>query len=215
MKFQLPQAIKAYILQFTDLCNRYHVESASFRSVRYRIHSSLADYQKNLTIQLALTDRPGDLLPPVTIADIKKMPDIIAGLHPIDVNSINDLFYLSHDKVMEIRVHEDTLHAIHHDGQVVVYHVDNPFDYENSASRRIAFMMGHMQAERMMRKTFSQQEKYKVIQDNITTLDVLDIDTHEHRLMSPLDILFTEQYKFFSKEDILRIGYICGEMSRT
>ncbi len=214
MKFKLPQSFKGYILQFAELYHRYHVESGNLRSVRYRIHSTLADYKKDQMIQLSLTDKPGDLLPPVTIAQIKKMPDIISGLHPIDVNSINDLFYLSQDLAMEIRVQGDTIQAIKQDGQVIIYDVNEAFDHENSASRRIAFMMGHMQAERMMRKAYTQQEKYKVLQDNITTLDVLDVETSNRVLMSPLDILFSDRYKFFSKEDIMRIGYICGQMSQ-
>lgn len=214
MKFQLPQFLKGYILQFADLYHRYQVDSGKLRSVRYRIHSSLAEYQQTRTIQLAITDKPGDFLPPVTIEEIKKTSDILSGLHPIDVNSINDLFYLSHDSVKEIRMQGDTIEAINHNGDIAIYDVNEPFDYKNSASRRISFMMGHIQAERMMRKAYAQQEKYKVIHDNITTLDVWDAETSHRVLMNPLDILFSEQYKFFAKEDVMRIGYICGQMSR-
>ena len=71
-----------------------------------------------------------------------------------------------------------------------------------------------MQAEKMMRKAYTQQEKYRVLQDNITTLNVLDTQTSDQILMTPLDILFSNDYKYFSKEDIARIGYICGQMTK-
>lgn len=214
MKIQVPKSIKHYIVQCADLYSRYKVESKQLRSVRYRIHSTLADYQKNRKIQLAITDKPGDFLPLLSIEDIKKLPDILSGLHPIDVNSINDLFYLSQDRVRELRVQGESIEAVNHDGSIVFYHVDDTFDHGHSASKRIAFMMGSMQAEKMMRKAYAQQEKYKVVQDNITTLQILDAETNDHLLMSPLDILFSDLYQRFSKEDIARIGYICGQMSR-
>ena len=214
MKFQFPQALKTYILQCADAYHRYKVENQSVTRARYRIHSTLADYQKTRKIQLAITDKPGELLPLISIEDIKKMPDILSGLHPIDVNSINDLFYLLHDNVVEVRIQGDTIQAVHHDGQVTSYDTNETFDHEKVVSKRIAFMMGHMQAEKMMRKAYAQQEKYKVVHDNITTLEVLDIDANQHALMNPLDILFSDQYKYFSKEDIVRIGFICGQMSQ-
>ena len=92
--------------------------------------------------------------------------------------------------------------------------VNETFDHGNVASKRIAFMIGHMQAEKMMRKAYTQQEKYRVLQDNITTLNVLDTQTSDQILMTPLDILFSNDYKYFSKEDIARIGYICGQMTK-
>ena len=214
MKIQLPQALKHYILQFAELYHRYRVESGQMRSIRYRIHSTLADYQKNRTIQLAITDKPGDLLPPLTLDEIKKMPDILSGLHPIDVNSINDLYYLSCDHVKEIRVQGEILQAISQDGSVVAYDINEAFEHHNLASKRVAFMIGYMQAEKMMHEAYTQKEQYSVTQDNITTLQILDAKTNEHVLMSPLDILFSEKYKRFSKEDIARIGYICGQMSQ-
>lgn len=214
MKLQIPQSVKTYILQFANVYHRYKVETENLCSVRYRIHSTLVDYQKTQKIQLAITDKPGDFLPIMTIGDIKKLPDILSGLHPIDVNSINDLYYLSQDKVSEVIIQGDTIQAVTRDGQIVVYDINAPFDHEHSASKRIAFLIGHMQAEKMMRNAYSQQDKYKVVQDNITTLQIFDSEANEHVLMNPLDILFSEQYRYFSKEDIARIGYICGQMSR-
>jgi len=46
MKSQLLQPLKSYILQFASLYHRYQVENEGLRNVRYRIHSTLADYQK-------------------------------------------------------------------------------------------------------------------------------------------------------------------------
>jgi len=60
----------------------------------------------------------------------------------MDVNSINDLFYLSQDRLLEIRVQGDALHAVNLDGQIDVYHINDTFDCGNSASRRIAFIDG-------------------------------------------------------------------------
>ncbi len=214
MKFELSQSIKRYILQFAELYHRYKVDSERLCTVRYRIHSTLADYQQHRKIQLSLNDKPGDFLPLLTIEYIKSKPDILSGLHPIDVNSINDLYYLSHDPVIEVRVQDDVIHAINQDGSVNTYDVNDPFQYENSSSRRLAFMVGYMQAEKVMHKAYAQQERYKVMQDNISTLQVLDNKTNESLLMGPLDILFSEQYKYFSKDDIARIGFICGQMSQ-
>ena len=214
MKFQLTQSVKSYVLQFADLYHRYKVETEHLRSVRYRIHSTLADYQKSQKIQLAFTDKPGDILPPLSIEEIKKTSDIISGLHPIDVNSINDLFYLSHDKVKEVRVADDFVQVVNLDGTEIEYNVNEPFDHGNIASKRIAFMIGYMQAEKLMRNAYTQEEKYRVLQDNITTLNVLDTQTRDQILMNPLDILFSNDYKYFSKEDISRIAFICGQMTK-
>ena len=214
MKLQLPQSLKSYVLQFADLYHQYKVENENLRAVRYKIHSTLSDYQNTQKIQLAFTDKPGDLLPLISIDEIKKTPDILSGLHPIDLNSINDLFYLSHDKVKEVMVQDDLIQVVNQDGTLVEYDVNETFDHGNVASKRIAFMIGHMQAEKMMRKAYTQQEKYRVLQDNITTLNVLDTQTIDQILMTPLDILFSNDYKYFSKEDIARIGYICGQMTK-
>ena len=214
MKLTLPQSLTSYILQFAERYHRYKVESKNLRSVRYRIHSTLADYQKTGKIQLAITDKPGELLPPITIEDIKKMPDILSGLHSIGVNSINDLYYLSQDNVIAVRVQGETIQATSQDGSIIAYDINETFQHQQVASKRIAFMIGYMQAEKVMHKAFAQQERYKVIQDNITTLQILDTETNDHLLMSPLDILFSEKYQSFAKEDIARIGYICGQMSQ-
>ena len=214
MKLQFPRSLKRYMLPFKDLYQRHKVDQKNLRSVRYRIHSTLDDYQQNRKIQLAITDKPGDLLPPITIEDIKNMPDILSGLHPIDVNSINDLYYLAHDQVKNVIVQGDIIQAVMHDGLVVAYDVNEPFNPKTSVSKRIAFMMGHMQAEKMMHKAYAQYDKYYVVQDNITTLHVFDIEKNDHVLMNPLDIIFSDLYNYFSKKDIVRIGYICGQMSQ-
>lgn len=207
-------ALKQYILQVAELYHRYRVDSEQLRRVRYRIHSTLADYEKTHTLRLAITDKPGDVLPPLSIDEIKKSPDIISGLHPMDVNSINDLFYLSRDKVAHMHIQDEKIEVLMRDGRVIHYHLDEPLDEEHLASKRVAFMLGSMQAEKRMREVYTAAEQYKVLQDNITTLQVLDSQTNDRILMTPLDILFSEDYKRFAKEDVMRIGYICGQMSR-
>lgn len=214
MKIQLSQLIKSYVLPFAELYHRYKVKAEGLRGVRYRIHSTLADYQRTRTIQLSIADKPGDFLLPLTIEEIKKMPDILSGLHPIDVNSINDLYYLSQDKVVDVRVEDELIYATKQDGSQLIYDINEPFQYQHAACKRVAFMVGYMQAEKMMHKAYAQETRYTVIQDNIATLQVFDSKTNEHVLMSPLDILFSDCYKDFSKEDIVRIGYICGQMSQ-
>ena len=66
-----------------------------------------------------------------------------------------------------------------------------------------------------MKKAFSSnKEKYRIIKDHITTLHVLNLETKKTFLMNASDILFSDDYLLFSKEDISRIGYICGQMSK-
>ncbi|MFA5960725.1 MAG: hypothetical protein WC785_09430 [Tatlockia sp.] len=215
MKLQLPQIVKQYVLQFADLYHKYKIETEKLQRVKYSIHSSLTYYKKTGMIQLSYNDMPGDLLPPMSIREIKNTSDILAGLHPIDVNSINDLFYLSQDKISKIIVNENKIQVFNQSGQYVEHDINEVFDHENSASKRISFLIGYMQAEKLMRDAYSvKEEKYKIIKDNITTLQILDITTHIEFLKSPTDILFSNEYKYFSKEDISRIGYICGQMSK-
>jgi len=97
MKFQFPQTLKGYIFDFAKLYHRYRVESEKLRSVRYQIISTLTDYKRTQKIKLSITDCPGDVLPPMSIKQIKEARDILSQMHPIDVNSINDLYYLAKD----------------------------------------------------------------------------------------------------------------------
>lgn len=214
MKRHLPNLLKNYISQFSEFYHRHKIENEQFRSVRYRIHSTLADFQQTQKIQLSITDRPGDLLPLITIEEIKKTPDLIAGLHPIDVNSINDLFYLSQDKITDMRIQDELIQVVTQDGRVTDYNAADPFDHGNIASKRVAFMIGYMQAEKMMMRAYTTDARYKIIKDNITTLQILDSQANNQVLMNPLDILFSNDYLYFAKEDIIKIGYICGQMSK-
>lgn len=214
MKPPFSQLLKKYVSQMAEFYHRYKIENSHLQSVRYRIHSTLADYQQTQKIQLSITDRPGDLLPPISIDELKKTPDIIAGLHPIDVNSINDLFYLAHDKIVEVRVQDSLIQIVAQDGRVTEYNIEEPFEHQNIVSKRVAFLIGYMQAEKMMRRAYAEDVRYKIMNDNITTLQILDTQTNEQLLMSPLDILFSNDYMHFSKQDIIKVGYICGQMSR-
>ena len=212
---KLPQAIKQYILQFADLYHKYKVDSDRLYKSKYHICSSLAYYKKAGLIQLSYNDKPGDLLPPMKIVDIKNTPDILSGLHPIDVNSINDLYYLSKDKISNLILDNNTIRVTDQNGKETEYDVNTRFEHETEISKRVSFLIGYIQAEKLMMDTYSvNNEKYKIIKDHITTLHILDNETQEDFLKTPEDILFSNDYKYFSKADISRIGYICGQMSR-
>lgn len=214
MKFQLPQTLKSYILDFAKLYHRYRVESEKLRSIRYQIASTLTDYQRTQKIELSITDCPGDLLPPMSIDQIKEAPDIIPYMHPIDVNSINDLYYLSKDKVVEVRVFEEKIIVITEQGLISEYNINDQINLNKIDSTRVSYMIGYMQAEKLIREAYKENERYKIIKDNITTLHVSDNKINKQLLKKPIDILFSGEYKLYSKEDIAKIGYICGQMTQ-
>ncbi|KTC99391.1 hypothetical protein [Legionella erythra] len=212
MKFQLAN-LKESISDFKKLYYRYRIESDRLRKVRYQIKSTLEEYRQTSKIILGFTDCPGDLLPPMTIKQIKDSTDIISNMHPVDVNSINDLHYLNNDKVIEIRIMGDEIIAITQSGLVIEYDVNTQIDIDNVISTRVSYIIGHLQAEKLIRKMYKEEERYTVVRDNISTLYILDNLTKESHLKNPIDILFSEEYKQYSKADIARIGYICGQMS--
>lgn len=215
MTIQLPQAIKQYVLQFADLYHKYKVDSERLYKSKYSISSSLACYKETGLIQLSYNDKPGDLLPPMKIIEIKNTVDILSGLHPIDVNSINDLYYLSRDKISNLILHDNKIQVTDQNGEKTEYDVHTNFDHEPVISKRVSFLIGYIQAEKLMRETYSvNNEKYKIVKDHITTLHVEDLETKEAFLKAPSDILFSNDYKYFSKEDISKIAYICGQMSK-
>lgn len=213
MKKQLSQYITKYFVDFANYYHQYRVKADRLISVRYRIITTLEEFEKTKKIELAFTDRPGDTLPPMTIQKIKTMSDIIEGMHPVDVNSINDLYYLSKDKIIEVKVDNNKLVAFHNNGKTSVYPLDEPINLELIKSARLSYMIGYMQAERIIREACREKIEYRITQDNISSLYVENIDTNETSLRKPGDILFSEEYKKFSKEDIAKIGYICGQMS--
>lgn len=211
---QLPQSIKQYIVYFADMYHKYKVDSERLHASKYFISSSLSFYKQTGLIQLAHNDKPGDLLPPMSIIDIKKTEDILSGLHPIDVNSINDLYYLSKDKISSMVVDKNSIKATDQNGKIYHFDLNMNFDHENSMSKRVSFLLGYMQAEQLMKNAYAvNKEKYKIIKDNITSLHIVDLETKKMSLKTPKDILFSQDYLFFSKDDICRIGYICGQMS--
>jgi hypothetical protein len=213
MKIQLPQSIKHYILQFAEGYHKYKIDSEKLHASRYSICSSLEYYRKTGLIQLSYNDKPGDLLPPMTIFEIKSTSDILSGLHPIDVNSINDLYYLSKDKISRLVMNENTIEVTDQNGLKYSFNINTDFNHENTISKRVSFLIGYMQAEKLMRDTYAiNKEKYKIVKDHITTLHIINLETEEAFLKTPSDILFSNEYKYFSKEDIVRIGYICGQM---
>ena len=56
--------------------------------------------------------------------------------------------------------------------------------------------------------------RYKILIDHITELEVLDRESNERLFKKPHDILFSNEYKEYSSEDIIRIGFICGQIKR-
>ena len=53
--------------------------------------------------------------------------------------------------------------------------------------------------------------KFQILTDNISTLTVLDCLTKKNFIKTAGDIIFSGQYLYYSKEDILRIGVIFGQ----
>ena len=214
MKSLVPKAFKDYIINFAQLYHRYRVESDQLRQVRYRIVSSFETYKNTSMITLGLTDKPGDFLPPMTLIEVKQSSDIISGMHPIDVNSINDLHYLSIDNVAEIMVSDDKVVAIDRKGMVTEYDLDLPFDFNKAVSTRLSYMIGYIQAEKLVKSMYKNNIEYKITCDNIVTLQIQD-NNGSIFLKEPNDILFSGEYKKYSKEDIARIGFICGQMAHS
>jgi hypothetical protein len=57
------------------------------------------------------------------------------------------------------------------------------------------------------------EPRYRVVTDYVTHLEILDKKTGEFYLKNPMDILFSTEYKEYSQEDIIKIGFICGQIS--
>jgi hypothetical protein len=210
----LSHSVIKQFLNFANFYHEYKVKSKKLTSVRYRLITTLDEFKKSNLIQLAFSDNPGDLLAPISIEKIKKAPDIIEGMHPIDINTINDLYYLSRDKIIKVNVDSDYIIALKSNGQSVTYNISDNIDPDSIGSTRLSYMIGYMQAEKIMREAYTITDKYKIVKDNITTLEILDVNTNKNFLKNPLDIMFSDDYKHFSKKDVGHIGYICGQMSR-
>lgn len=215
MKLNISQTIKNYMMQFAELYYQHKIYIEKLYISKYFICSSLEYYKKSGLIQLAFNDKPGDFLPPMTISAIKNAEDIISGLHPVDVNSINDLYYSFHDKITKLTINEDFIEATDLNGKTSKYNIDKNFNHETSLPKKVSYLIGYIQAERYIRSSYAfSNEKYKIIKDYITTLHILNMETKESFLKTPGDILFSNDYQFFSKDDISRIAYICGQMSQ-
>lgn len=213
MKLRFPASIGSFVTEFAKFYHESRVRAENLRAVRYRVVTTLEDYQTSKKIELALTDRPGDILPGMTIEQIKQASDIIPYMHPVDVNSINDLYYLSKDKVIEVKVAGDKVIVMTQQGSINEYDINDQVDLDKMISTRVSYMIGHMQAERLMRAAYKENNRYKIIKDNIATLHVADHKTNKQLLKKPIDILFSGEYKLYSKDDIAKIGYICGQMT--
>ncbi|MGB6976451.1 MAG: hypothetical protein WBE18_03230 [Gammaproteobacteria bacterium] len=213
MRTGFPKAIGSFIVEIAKLYHDSRVRAESRQAVRYRIVTTLDEYKKSKMIELALTDRPGDILSPMSIQQIKVAGDIVPNMHPVDVNSINDLYYLSKDKVIEVKISGEKIIAVTHEGLVTEYDINEQVNLDKIVSTRVSYLIGHMQAEKLMREAYKENNRYKITKDNIATLHVTDNKTNKQFLKKPIDILFSEEYKFYSKEDVAKIGYICGQMT--
>lgn len=215
MKSVFPTMVWSYIAEFANFYHETKVRTEHLRAVKYRIVSSLDEYKKTNKIELAITDRPGDLLPALTIEKVKSERDILAHMHPIDVNSINDLYYLSQEQPQEVRVAHEKVVVTTQEGNIVEYDINDQIDINQITSTHVSYLLGHMQAEKLLRQVYNEEKsnRFEIIRDNITTLHILDHQTKSKLLKSPDDILFSGDYKFYSKYDIARIGYICGQMT--
>lgn len=210
---QLSQSLKQYILTFANLYHQYKINSERFSKTKYFICSSLDYYRTTGLIQLSYNDKPGDLLPPMDIVSIKKNINLLSGLHPVDVNSINDLFYISQDKIKSLIINDDFIQVSNQSGIVKRYSTEETFIESNLISQRIPYLIGYIQAEKITRNVYNtHSEKYRLVGDHITTLSIMDLETKALFLKKPTDILFSNDYQYFSKEDVGRIGYICGQM---
>lgn len=213
MKLLNSCTLKKFIIQFAEIYHQYKTDADKLRKTKYSICSNLEYYKNTGLIQLSYNDKPGDLLPPLSIKEIKNTPDVISGLHPIDVNTINDLFYLSQDKISQLIINENKIQVTNQCGEICEYDINVDFANENLVSKRVSFLIGYMQAEKLLKENYILKDKYKIIKDNITTLSILNIETNEQTIRTPLDILFSKEYEFFSKEDVSKIGFICGQMA--
>lgn len=60
----------------------------------------------------------------------------------------------------------------------------------------------------------SKNHRYRIMQDHNDMLAVLDKKTNDLFLIHPVDIILKGLYKEMSHEDVLRVAFICGQMSR-
>jgi hypothetical protein len=210
---KLSIALSSFIADFAKFYHQTRVNAENLQSVRYRIVTTFEEYQKSKKIILSLTDRPGDFLAPLSVKQIKNSIDIISNMHSVDVNSVNDLYYLTKDKIVEMKMTEDKIVAVSEQGQVSEYDLNEHIDPCNITSTRLCYFIGYMQAEKLLLQAYKEEQQYKILKDNITTLHILDKKTDREFLQKPTEILFSGEYRLYSKEDIAKIGYLCGQMS--
>jgi hypothetical protein len=206
--------IAKHIGEFAKFYHQTKVATERLRSVKYRLITTIEEYQKTNKLQLAFTDKPGDLLPPMSVEEIKYSLDLLNGMHPLDVNTVNDLYHLSHDETVEIKVFQDVLIATNKNGETQKYNVFEQHNF-NKLPVKVAYMVGYINAEKFMHSAYQEEIRYQIMSDNISSLKIKDLKSGEISLRNPVDILFSEDYQKFSKEDIKKISYICGQLSIT
>ncbi|MEM9103731.1 MAG: hypothetical protein AAGB12_15585 [Pseudomonadota bacterium] len=182
------------------------------RMPKYRIVTSLEDYHQTKKLQLALLDQLDKPLPAMTIKAIKESTETIQAMCPEDVNSINDLYYLSQDDIVDIRVSEGQILTTRRDGHTEVMDVAETPDFNAIQSVRLSYMLGYVQAENLVKAAHFNQPRYAILSDNISTLYVKDMVTDQVLVKHPQEVLSSD-YNGYSKSDIAKIGYICGQLA--
>lgn len=152
-------------------------------------------------------------------SEIMADDDLTRGFSPLDVRTLCNLanFDLYHskqkDNVISIVVDDRFLAVTYLNDVVIHYDLLADIDINTILSPRVSYILGCMKTEKLMTNSNQKEPRFKIIHDNVTTLEILDEQTREVILMNPRELLFSEKSAFFSKSDIAKIGYMCGQMS--
>lgn len=152
-------------------------------------------------------------------SEIMADDDLTRGFSPLDVRTLCNLanFDLYHfkqkDNVVSIVVEDRFLAVTYLNDVVIHYDLTADIDINKIKSSRVSYMLGCMKTERLMQSANQMESRYKIVNDNIKTLGILDKETHEINDYNPQDLLFSDKCRLFSKKDIAKIGYMCGQLS--
>ena len=211
---------KSQILSFVDIFKRFFnqtkLQTKYLRSVKYRIVTSLDEYKKTGLIELAITDVPGERLPPFSAEKIKNMSDVLSGMHPVDVNTIHDLCQLENEQALEknnVELSQNNVIVKNQEGTTDSYNLNDARLLEKLHSLRLGYLVGKLQADTLIEVVNSADQRYRILKDQITSFQVEDTQTGEVFFRKPADIIFSKEYLLYSKEDIAKISYVCAQLS--
>lgn len=60
----------------------------------------------------------------------------------------------------------------------------------------------------------SGHHRFRLLADHLTHLEFLDKKKNQKLSMHPVEIVLNNLYKKFSLEDVLRLGFICGQLAQ-